>query len=143
MFRAGRVVSGQKFAASPVCRRQRNVRAPKASRRAGAAVKHEAYGVRRGAGRRSCRVGPPARTSRRASGLVSAYAGAMADNDHDFAASRREITDALIAALDRRHEVLDVIVDADHRGAAVEAVAYCSAPRSWAPKQWWGCRCIG
>jgi GNAT superfamily N-acetyltransferase len=47
----------------------------------------------------------------------------MADNDHDFAASRREIADALIAALDRRHEVLDVIVDADHRGAAVEAVA--------------------
>jgi Acetyltransferase (GNAT) family len=43
--------------------------------------------------------------------------------DHDRAASRREITDALIAALDRRHEVLDVIVDADHRGAAVEAVA--------------------
>jgi GNAT superfamily N-acetyltransferase len=47
----------------------------------------------------------------------------MADNDHDHAASRREITDALIAALDRRHEVLDVIVDADNRGAAVEAVA--------------------
>ena len=37
--------------------------------------------------------------------------------------SRREITDALIAALDRRHEVLDAIVDADHRAAAVEAVA--------------------
>ena len=47
----------------------------------------------------------------------------MADNDHDRAAGRREITDALIAALDRRHEVLDVIVDADNRGAAVEAVA--------------------
>ena len=43
--------------------------------------------------------------------------------DHDRAASRREITDALIAALDRRHEVLDAIVDADHRAAAVEAVA--------------------
>ncbi len=43
--------------------------------------------------------------------------------DHDRAAARREITDALIAALDRRHEVLDVIVDADHRGAALEAVA--------------------
>jgi GNAT superfamily N-acetyltransferase len=42
--------------------------------------------------------------------------------DHDRAASRREIADALIAALDRRHEVLDVIVDADDRGAAVEAV---------------------
>ena len=43
--------------------------------------------------------------------------------DHDRAAARREITDALIAALDRRHEVLDVIVDADNRAAAVEAVA--------------------
>lgn len=43
--------------------------------------------------------------------------------DHDHAAARREITDALIAALDRRHEVLDVIVDSDQRAAAVEAVA--------------------
>lgn len=43
--------------------------------------------------------------------------------DHDRAASRREITEALIAALDRRHEVLDVIVDADDRAAAVESVA--------------------
>ena len=43
--------------------------------------------------------------------------------DHDRAASRREITDALISALDRRHEVLDTIVDADDRAAAVEAVA--------------------
>jgi hypothetical protein len=43
--------------------------------------------------------------------------------DHDRAAARREITDALIAALDRRHEVLDAIVDADHRAAAVEGVA--------------------
>jgi Acetyltransferase (GNAT) domain len=43
--------------------------------------------------------------------------------DHDRAASRREITDALIAAFDRRHEVLDAIVDADHRDVAVEAVA--------------------
>lgn len=43
--------------------------------------------------------------------------------DHDRTASRREITDALIAALDRRHEVLDAIVDADDRAAAVEAVA--------------------
>ena len=43
--------------------------------------------------------------------------------DHDHAAARREITDALITALDRRHEVLDVIVDSEHRGAAVEAVA--------------------
>src|SRR3954463_10987285 len=43
--------------------------------------------------------------------------------DHDRAAARREITDALVAALDRRHEVLDAIVDADNRAAAVEAVA--------------------
>src|SRR3954454_5490870 len=43
--------------------------------------------------------------------------------DHDRAAARREITDALIAALDRRHEVLDVIVDANDRAAAVEAGA--------------------
>jgi GNAT superfamily N-acetyltransferase len=43
--------------------------------------------------------------------------------DHDRAAARREITDALIAALDRRHEVLDAIVDADNRTSAVEAVA--------------------
>lgn len=43
--------------------------------------------------------------------------------DHDHAAARREITDALINALDRRHEVLDAIVDSDNQGAAVEAVA--------------------
>lgn len=43
--------------------------------------------------------------------------------DHDRAAARREITDALIAALDRRHEVLDAIVDSDDRPAAAEAVA--------------------
>jgi hypothetical protein len=44
------------------------------------------------------------RTPRRAdaSGLPSVYAWTMAD--HDRAAARREITDALIAALDRRHE---------------------------------------
>ena len=43
--------------------------------------------------------------------------------DHDRAAARREITDALLSALDRRHEVLDVIVEADDRPAAVEAIA--------------------
>jgi hypothetical protein len=43
--------------------------------------------------------------------------------DHDQAAARREITDALLAALDRRHEVLDVIVEADDRPAAVKAIA--------------------
>jgi GNAT superfamily N-acetyltransferase len=36
---------------------------------------------------------------------------------------RREIADALVSALDRRHEVLDVIVDSPNRGAAVQAVA--------------------
>ena len=49
------------------------------------------------------------------------YAYAMPD--HDIAAVRREITDAMLTALDRRHEVLDTIVDAETRGAAVEAVA--------------------
>lgn len=43
--------------------------------------------------------------------------------DHDVAAARREITDALLSALDRRHEVLDVIVEADDQRAAVEAIA--------------------
>ncbi|GLP80827.1 GNAT family N-acetyltransferase [Mycobacterium antarcticum] len=43
--------------------------------------------------------------------------------DHDHAAARREIADALQKALDRRHEVLDVIVEADDRSAAVKAIA--------------------
>lgn len=43
--------------------------------------------------------------------------------DHDRAAARREITDALVNALERRHEVLDVIVDADDHAAAVDAIA--------------------
>jgi GNAT superfamily N-acetyltransferase len=43
--------------------------------------------------------------------------------DHDIAAVRREITDALLAALDRRHEVLDAIVEAEDRPTAVEAIA--------------------
>jgi GNAT superfamily N-acetyltransferase len=43
--------------------------------------------------------------------------------DHDRAATRREIADALNNALERRHEVLDVIVEADNRGAAVDAIA--------------------
>lgn len=42
--------------------------------------------------------------------------------DHDHAATRREITDALLTALERRHEVLDVIVQADDRPTAVEAI---------------------
>lgn len=47
----------------------------------------------------------------------------MADFDQDRATDRREITNALVTALNRRHEVLDAIVDADDRGSAVEAVA--------------------
>jgi GNAT superfamily N-acetyltransferase len=43
--------------------------------------------------------------------------------DHDRAAARREITDALQKALDRRHEVLDVIVEAPDKPAAVAAIA--------------------
>ncbi|MDT5338004.1 MAG: hypothetical protein QOD90_3509 [Mycobacterium sp.] len=43
--------------------------------------------------------------------------------DHDHAAARREIADALQNALDRRHEVLDVIVEADDTAAAVDAIA--------------------
>jgi GNAT superfamily N-acetyltransferase len=43
--------------------------------------------------------------------------------DHDIAAARREITDALLTALDRRHEVLDAIVDAEDNTEAVAAIA--------------------
>ncbi|MBT0566116.1 GNAT family N-acetyltransferase [Williamsia sp. CHRR-6] len=43
--------------------------------------------------------------------------------DHDRAAARREITHALLTALERRHEVLDTIVEADDRAASVGAVA--------------------
>jgi GNAT superfamily N-acetyltransferase len=43
--------------------------------------------------------------------------------DHDRAAARREIADALLNALERRHEVLDVIVEAEDRAAAVDAIA--------------------
>jgi GNAT superfamily N-acetyltransferase len=43
--------------------------------------------------------------------------------EHDRAAARREITDALQKALDRRHEVLDAIVEADDRASAVAAIS--------------------
>jgi hypothetical protein len=43
--------------------------------------------------------------------------------DHDIAAARREITDAMLTALDRRHEVLDTIVQAEDRSAAVDRIA--------------------
>ena len=41
----------------------------------------------------------------------------------DRAVSRREITDALLKAMERRHEVLDVIVDSEDRTSAVQAIA--------------------
>lgn len=41
----------------------------------------------------------------------------------DRAVSRREITDALLKAMECRHEVLDVIVDAEDRASAVQAIA--------------------
>ena len=43
--------------------------------------------------------------------------------DHDHAAARREIADALAKALDRRHEVLDVIVEAHDRASAVKSIS--------------------
>jgi GNAT superfamily N-acetyltransferase len=42
--------------------------------------------------------------------------------DHDRKAARREITDALLKALERRHEVLDLMVESDNKAAAVEAI---------------------
>lgn len=51
---------------------------------------------------------------------VSFYAYAM--TDHDQTAARREIADALLAALERRHEVADAIVEAKNKAAAVEAI---------------------
>jgi GNAT superfamily N-acetyltransferase len=43
--------------------------------------------------------------------------------DHDRAAARREITDALLQALERRHEVLDVIVESEDKASAVAAIS--------------------
>lgn len=42
--------------------------------------------------------------------------------DHDQTAVRREIADTLLAALERRHEVADAIVEAKNKSAAVEAI---------------------
>lgn len=48
----------------------------------------------------------------------------------DRAVTRRAIADALLTALERRHEVLDAIVDSPNRTAAVEAItALLGAPR--------------
>lgn len=43
--------------------------------------------------------------------------------DVDKAAARREMTEALLTALERRHEVLDVVVDSEDRASAVSAIA--------------------
>ena len=43
--------------------------------------------------------------------------------DEDPRVARREITDTLLRALERRHELLDVIVKAEDYDAAVEAIA--------------------
>ncbi|KUH99098.1 GNAT family N-acetyltransferase [Mycobacterium sp. IS-3022] len=45
----------------------------------------------------------------------------MADDDRTIA--RREIADTMVRALERRHELLDVIVDSDDYDAAIEAIA--------------------
>ncbi|WP_421842015.1 GNAT family N-acetyltransferase [Mycobacterium sp.] len=42
--------------------------------------------------------------------------------DHDQTAARREIADTLLAALERRHEVADAMVEAENKAAAVEAI---------------------
>jgi hypothetical protein len=42
--------------------------------------------------------------------------------DHDRKAARREIADSLLKALERRHEVLDLMVESENRAAAVEAI---------------------
>ncbi|QRY61855.1 GNAT family N-acetyltransferase [Gordonia sp. PDNC005] len=43
--------------------------------------------------------------------------------DVDQATTRRDITDALLKAFERRHEVLDAIFDADDRDSAADAIA--------------------
>ena len=43
--------------------------------------------------------------------------------DHDRRVARREIADALVRALERRHEMLDVIVKSEDYDAAVESIA--------------------
>jgi GNAT superfamily N-acetyltransferase len=44
-------------------------------------------------------------------------------SDDEQKAERREITDTLVRALERRHELLDVIVESEDYDAAVEAIA--------------------
>src|ERR1700744_1096965 len=42
--------------------------------------------------------------------------------DHDRKAVRREIADALLKALERRHEIADVVVESENKAAAVESI---------------------
>ncbi len=42
--------------------------------------------------------------------------------DQDRKAARREIADALLQALERRHEVLDLMVESENTAAAIEAI---------------------
>lgn len=42
--------------------------------------------------------------------------------DHDRKAARREIADALLKALERRHEIADVVVASQNKAAAVAAI---------------------
>jgi GNAT superfamily N-acetyltransferase len=42
--------------------------------------------------------------------------------DQDRKAARREIADALLKALERRHEIADVVVESEDKAAAVEAI---------------------
>ena len=56
--------------------------------------------------------------------------------DHDRAAARREITDAFLTALERRHEVLDLIVEADDRPIGSRRHRRpCSARHGWVPRR--------
>jgi ribosomal protein S18 acetylase RimI-like enzyme len=43
-------------------------------------------------------------------------------SDHDQTAARREIADALLKALEHRHEVADVVVESENKAAAVEGI---------------------
>jgi ribosomal protein S18 acetylase RimI-like enzyme len=44
----------------------------------------------------------------------------MTDQDHR--AARREIADALLKALERRHDIADVVVESENKAAAVDAI---------------------
>ena len=42
---------------------------------------------------------------------------------HEAGAERRTIADALVRALDRRHEILDAVVASEDYDAAIDAIA--------------------